>query len=397
MILLSLNGFSQEILLDINNHADCNSMMQIETRRTVGPTTSPQGYGSKLEFKNNSREELYFMEKENNTVWYKFTAKTNGNLTFELEPLDSLNDYDFTLYKYTDKNFCQDVLSKTILPIRTNFSRNKPGSGSRTGLSITAEKEFVTAGINPAYSTPVKVLPNEEYVLLVNNVYKDGAGHILHFGYTVNLNLNGSVVDVEGEGSLEANITLTNTKTGDIVATATSDSTTGTYKLTFDLPKSELNDPMHLEVLKDGYFFQDTVIKAYDIATKMRDVKLHSKIKKLKKGDSFVVNNFLFHGNSPKPLPRSLSSFKALAKTMKRNKTLKISIEGHTNGCSHGTEYSMGLSKSRAETIFNFLLKEHISKNRLSSIGYGCQYMLYSEEGNRAFLNRRVEIEIVDL
>jgi len=106
MMVLSLGVSAQGSLLEVNNHADCDSMMQIETRRTVGPTTSPQGYGAKLEFKNNSRTDLHFMEEENNTVWYKFTAKTNGNLTLELEPLDSLNDYDFTLYKYTDENFC---------------------------------------------------------------------------------------------------------------------------------------------------------------------------------------------------------------------------------------------------------------------------------------------------
>ncbi len=397
MMAFGMTTFAQDNVLEVNNHADCESMLTIETKRTLGPTTSPVGYGTEQEFKHNSRNDRHFMEQENNSVWYKFAAKTNGSLSFELEPLDSLNDYDFALYEYSGENFCADVKNKKILPIRTNFSRNKAEIKGKTGLSASATDEFVTAGINPAYSKAVAVQPKAEYVLLVNNVYDNGAGHILHFDYSVNLKLNGSVVDIESTSSLEANITLTNTKTGLVVAETTSDSVTGAYKLVFDLPKSQLNDPLHLEIYKDDYFFHDTIITAFNIATKMRDIKLTTKIKKMKKGDRFVVNNILFYGGSPKPMPGSMATIKALYKTMKRNKKLRIIIEGHTNGCPHGIKQSENLSNARAATVFEFLTKNKIDEDRLASVGYGCQQMLYSETGSRAFLNRRVEIEIVDL
>lgn len=384
-------------LLDISNHSDCISRMTIETRRTVGPTTAPVDHGSILEFDNNSKDDVHFMETENHSVWYEFSAKTKGQLTVEIEPLDSLNDYDFALYKYTDENFCADVIAKKILPIRTNFSRNKPELSSKTGLQTDASNEFIGSGINPAYSQAVEAKPKEKYVLLVNNVYANGDGHILHFNYAVNLSLKGEVFDVDGETALDASVTLTNTKTGNVVAETTSDSITGAYELVFSLPKSQLNDPLHLEISKDDYFFHDTIITAYKIATDMRHIKLTTKIKKLKKGDRFVVGNILFHGNSPEPLDRSMPTLKALYKTLKRNKKLRISIEGHTNGCGNGQAFSMELSDARAKTVYNFLVDRSIDKQRLSAVGYGCQFMLHDMAGSMAQFNRRVEIEVVDL
>lgn len=392
----SLKAQSAKDTLNINEHGDCTTRLTIETRKTIGPTTSPKGHGEVLEFSQNEKENLHFMERENNTVWYEFTTKTKGKLTFEIEPLDSLNDYDFALYKYTDDNFCADVLSKKNLPIRTNFSRNKPEIFSKTGLENTGKQALVPAGINPAYSQFVEVKAKEKYVLLVNNVYDNGEGHFLHFDYKVNISFAGQVVNVEGAGNLEANVTLTNTKTGVVVAKTTSDSITGAYQLVFDLPKTELNDPLHLEVLKEGYFFYDTVVTAFKIVTKMRDIKLKTPIRKLKKGDRFVVSNILFYGDSPKPMPASLLSMKALYKTMKRNKKLKISIEGHTNGCSKGDAFSQNLSNGRAATVHNFLVKNGIDTSRLSSIGYGCTKMLHPMNSSAAHLNRRVEIEIVE-
>ena len=134
--LLFLINASAQDTLDIVNHADCNTRLSIETRKTIGPTNAPKGYGDILEFKGNKRSDIHFMEKESHTVWYQFETKTKGKFTFELEPLDSLNDYDFALYKYTDEGFCEAVQNKTILPIRTNFSRNKPAIASKTGLAI---------------------------------------------------------------------------------------------------------------------------------------------------------------------------------------------------------------------------------------------------------------------
>lgn len=128
----------------------------------------------------------------------------------------------------------------------------------------------------------------------------------------------------------------------------------------------------------------------------MGKVKVNRKIKKLKKGDKFVVSNVLFYGDSPKPLPHSLPTIKSLYKMMKRNKKLVISIEGHTNGCSSGRPFSKKLSESRALTVVNYLVGKNIEVSRTKHKGWGCSKMLYPENSTQHQLNRRVEIKIID-
>ncbi|MCP4438132.1 MAG: OmpA family protein [Aureispira sp.] len=503
---LGLNLQAQNDILDIVGHADCKDMLTIETRRTVGPTTAPQNYGEVLEFSGNERESVHFIEEEHHTVWYTFEAKTSADFKFELEPLDPNNDYDFALYQYTDEGFCEAVKNKEILPVRSNFARNNAKIDSRTGLRSSAQEELVAAGINPAYSKPLPVKAGQKYVLLVDNVYKEGKGHILHFDYVkplllgglvqdidskeplaadvflVNVvtkdtlfqtnsdedgifannfeiplvqskaplllhvkhpdyplyrqrldaiqilslrkqplvcelgqeavtvvgdkrivpdnrsfELEGKVVDDETNTPIQATVMITNTKTGEVIAETESDAETGEYKINVDVAEDAIKDPLHLEVYKDGYFFQDTIFKAYTIPQEAKKIRIDRRIPKLKKNAKFIAANILFHGGSPKPVNSSVSSIKVLFKLMKRNKKLRIKIDGHTNGCPDGKASSIRLSDARTMTVKDFLIKNGIDPDRIENEGFGCKYILYPVGGYRQHLNRRVEIKILDI
>lgn len=505
-IAIGFTGLAQEAILDVTGHADCKDMLSIETRRIVGPTNAPLGYGNILEFSGNDKESVHFIEKEHHTVWYTFETKTTADFKFELEPLDPENDYDFALYEYTDEGFCEGVKNKEILPIRSNFARNNPDIDSRTGLKTAAQQELVAAGINPAYSKPLPTKAGKKYVLLVDNVYKNGKGHILHFDYvkplhfeglvrdketkenliadvvlingvtkdtllqTVSTNsgtfigdfelalvqskaplllevrhadyplykqrldavkilslrnnplicelgnepivenanpesgepnltfeLAGKVVDEETNTPIQATITLTNTRTGEVIAETESDEKTGEYKVDLGLQTKASKDPLHLEVYKDGYFFQDTILRTYTFDKKAREIRINTKIPKLKKNAKFIATNIIFYGNSPKPLETSLPSIKLLYKLMKRNKKLQIKIDGHTNGCGNGIAFSQQLSDSRTATVKGFLIKNGIDASRIKNEGFGCKHILYPVGGPRQHLNRRVEIIILDI
>jgi outer membrane protein OmpA-like peptidoglycan-associated protein len=87
---------------------------------------------------------------------------------------------------------------------------------------------------------------------------------------------------------------------------------------------------------------------------------------------------------------------------MKKNKQMKIQIEGHINGgeLSKSTEsFKQLLSEQRTETIFNYLKNKGIDTSRMSKIGYADKYMLFlkpiNDYENEA--NRRVEIKIVSI
>jgi OmpA-OmpF porin, OOP family len=122
-------------------------------------------------------------------------------------------------------------------------------------------------------------------------------------------------------------------------------------------------------------------------------------LNQLKKGKKNRIHNINFVGNQARFLLGAYPSLKRLHKLMKKNKSLKIVIEGHTNGCSHGFEDAQILSENRAKAVETYLTKNGISADRLCTKGYNCKYMLYPNATNllQESLNRRVEILVTDL
>lgn len=168
----------------LKENADCMSPVLIHDTVVFSPNT-PIGTGNELEILNNApTDELYF-ENEHNTVWYKFYAKEDGLLTFDIIPVDPNDDYDFMLYRYNGGDFHSKVLSKQIKPIRTCISRNDTSIQGKTGLSLNEPTRFfIHSGPAQSYVKYIAVKKGELFYLLVDNVYINGNGHMLKFHYT---------------------------------------------------------------------------------------------------------------------------------------------------------------------------------------------------------------------
>lgn len=81
-----------------------------------------------------------------------------------------------------------------------------------------------------------------------------------------------------------------------------------------------------------------------------------------------------------------------IAKMMKANSNLNISIEGHTDNVGEETS-NMKLSKNRAKSVLMALLDEDVDESRLKSEGFGQSKPVetnLTEEGRA--INRRVEL-----
>ena len=113
---------------------DCFNAPIIKAQGRYAFEESPQGIGENLEFSGNSSNSLQYFKKEHNSAWFQFDAVTSGVLVFKIEPKDTATDFDFLLFKYTDENFCSDIVKKKIKPLRTNISRYNPEKNSVTGL-----------------------------------------------------------------------------------------------------------------------------------------------------------------------------------------------------------------------------------------------------------------------
>ncbi len=125
-------------------------------------------------------------------------------------------------------------------------------------------------------------------------------------------------------------------------------------------------------------------------------------VKNLKKGETLVIKNMEFIPGRHVLTEYSYPELKKLLNTLKANPKLKIEIQGHIC-CQEegdGLDWDTGreeLSVNRAKTVYNYLIVEGISEDRLSYWGYGASKKLYPETSQENMQrNRRVEIMIVD-
>ena len=81
---------------------------------------------------------------------------------------------------------------------------------------------------------------------------------------------------------------------------------------------------------------------------------------------------------------------------MQENQVMKITVNGHTDNVG-SADFNMNLSKTRAEAVYNYLVKSGISSSRLSFRYFGMTRPIAdndTEEGRA--MNRRVEFEIIN-
>lgn len=400
VILLNyFQGLSQDINIDciaIKQAGDCYSAIEINPINKLLFNCSPKGFGSQLEIKNNSSKSIFFFEKEHNTIWLKFNCPYDALMCFDIIPNDTTYDFDFLLFKNEGNNFCKNLNYKYSKPIRTNISRNNLKNMSITGLNINAKKEYVPSGIQPMYSKALKVNKSENYFLVIDNVYGGESGFSIQFNYYEEKNIKGSIIDKNTNNPIYSNIKIENANNGKQIAESQSDSITGEFNLDY---KATINEDYYLITESKNYFFSETLISSIsknDTVSSDLDIK----VSKLKKNENLKLHNLNFYGDSYEYLPTAIPSLNRLLSLMQNNSTLKILIEGHTNGCPGGIEYSQMLSENRAKTIKDFLIENGVKKQRLVSKGFNCSKMLYPNMETNSelekMMNRRVEILVLD-
>jgi len=87
--------------------------------------------------------------------------------------------------------------------------------------------------------------------------------------------------------------------------------------------------------------------------------------------------------------------------TLKTNPSIKVQVEGHT--CAHGKDdYNMALGERRANAVKEYLVKEGIAADRLTTISYGETRLAMPEtptaknkNSTEAKENRRVHFEVI--
>ncbi len=124
---------------------------------------------------------------------------------------------------------------------------------------------------------------------------------------------------------------------------------------------------------------------------------LKDKMKIAQKGDLIKLPNFYFFNNSAKIVPKSEPVLYELLCVMNDNPNLKIEIQGHI--CCKLPQQDDVISEARAKTVYNYLIRNKINRNRMTYKGYGVSRPIHSVPEKNSLEedeNRRVEILIIE-
>ena len=281
-------------------------------------------------------------------------------------------------------------------PVRSNVARTKGVNDGKTGIRFGAEHDFVGAGVKDAYSKHLQVVANEKYYLAINNVYDDGQGADIQFDFFEVKKLKGTVRDEESN-PVQSEVTWEDASTGEEIVKTTSDPKTGEF--TMYVPFSgKTYKTYNLTSFREDRLPTVVTYSALDKNVAVME-PIRMVLPKLKKGKKVNLQSVNFVGNKAVFLEGAYPTLKRMAKLMKKNPSLKILIEGHTNGCNNGKSFSQKLSDDRAAVTKQYLIDKGIDASRITTVGKNCSEMLYPGAVGltEQMLNRRIEVLVVSL
>jgi outer membrane protein OmpA-like peptidoglycan-associated protein len=374
------SGLASQELISIKNATACETAIEISTLSKFGPTGPPKEV--KIDAPSPFTKSLF-------QVWYRFKTEKEGLLLFDIIPVDPADNYDFLLYKAENPKFCGDIKSGKLIELRANLSRNEPELNGITGLSITGQPEPFSPGI--------EVKPDEEYILVLNSMYKC-KGHTIVFKYLENLTIYGKINHAENNQTIQAQVFWTNLRTKETTSSVISNKQ-GDYQLPVLVNTEAHRFPSYLLwVYAEGFYISDTLIASRDIP-KLDKTPFNFRLNKLKKGNNEFLPKFFFEPNDERLVSNSIRDLERVLRLMQQNPKIEIQLEGHSNGIYPSTEIDINLSTKRAQTVKKWLVENGISSERIETKGFGSEKMLFpmAQDENEEQMNRRVEINIVKM
>lgn len=144
---------------------------------------------------------------------------------------------------------------------------------------------------------------------------------------------------------------------------------------------------------RDRVYAQVFTVETRPMDTKLVTVDAAAMEKAIDATGHIAVYGIQFDTDKDVPLPSSKASIGEIAKLLTANPKLRLHVVGHTDGQGKH-DYNLGLSKRRAQSVVNMLVREHgIAAERLLASGVASLAPVASNdsEDGRA-KNRRVEI-----
>lgn len=200
----------------------------------------------------------------------------------------------------------------------------------------------------------------------------------------------GTVFNEKTGAPVGASISYDNLSTRKNVGVATSNPTSGSYRIV--LPRGQTYG-YSAEV--PGYFAIHEHIEIPSDAN-FKEIQVNLKLVPIEKGQKVVMQNVFFYQSTSKLIESSYPELDNIVEVLLANPKLKIELAGHTDNVGDPSK-NYQLSLDRVNVVKEYLVKKGVSSSQLAVVAYGGTKPIApnTTEENRK-KNRRVEFTIID-
>ncbi len=271
------------------------------------------------------------------------------------------------------------------------FSRkDKKGNWTKPvnlGYPINTEADeiniIVDASAEHAYLSSDMYRGKGEYDIYSFNLYKKARPQKTTY-------MKGVVFDIKTKKRLEAKFELIDLATGKIKGKSFSDPVNGEFLVCIPT-----NRNYALNVSKDGYLFYSENFTLIGVKTNINPFLKNIPLKPIEAGENIVLKNIFFETDKFNLEDESKVELKILTDFLNNNPEMKIKINGHTDNVG-AKAYNKNLSENRAKAVYDYLVANGITKDRLSFQGYGENKPIDTNKTEKGRANnRRTEFEVI--
>ena len=202
--------------------------------------------------------------------------------------------------------------------------------------------------------------------------------------------VQGKVYDKNTLNPLSASFELIDMQNDTAVVTSVSDPLTGEFMMSLPVDKDYA-----LNVSCKGYLFYSMNFSLNDGHDVLNPVKLDVPMQPVAVGETVVLRNIFFETDKYDLLPESKAGLGKLIVFLAKNVSMRIEIGGHTDNVGSDS-HNITLSQNRAKAVYDYLVTNGISTEKLTFKGYGKTMPISSNdtpEGRAK--NRRTEFKVI--
>ncbi len=328
----------------------------------LGPTVNTQGH-----------EKTPFMHTDRRTLYFSSASRTDRTTKLEYPGLKGFGGYDIFYTKMKEDGTF--AIPRNIgLPI--NSEQNDLGFF----VSTDGKSAFFSAD-------PSRKLEGVGGLdIFTFELYKEARPEQMML-------LKGNVKVEETELSPDVKIELQDIKTKKITKIPV-DSVTGKFIAAVAIRKDYV-----MTVKKQDYAYSYKYISAHSDSDTTVAIKkitnLDFEMKKVEVGKSYKINDIYFGQNSYDLLEESKFILEQFAQFLMENPNLCVSIQGHTDNL-WSDEYNLKLSLNRSKSVYDYLVSQGISADRLKYEGFGeSRPIATNDTPEGRAKNRRTEFVII--